>query len=223
VTIARFARWAGLGAVALVAAAAACRDQSPGACLDPDGRPYDFHAPADTDIIFHWPAASMPLRVYAESASGVPQSTDLGAELWTRAVRCGELSFNRIADSLAADIVVRSPGAMPPAPPAAVRAAADSVGACTGRTDFDTLNGGVVRPIRVYVVANSSVADTAAVAGCYRFTVAHELGHALGLLSHSPTPGDLMHASPYRRLATANDRITVQTLYRTAPTLPLAP
>lgn len=201
--------------LAAALAASACRDRTLSECLEPDAQFYGFRHPSDTSFLFRWPDARMPLLVYAEPAGGLPEVADSAMALWAHAMRCGELSFVRTTDSGAADIMVMNPPALPA--PAAVTAAADSVGACSGQTGIDTAQGFVVTPLRVDVAPNSSVADTAAVAGCYRFTVAHELGHALGLLRHSTNPDDLMFASPWRRLATVNDRYTVQVLYHTAP------
>jgi predicted Zn-dependent protease len=45
----------------------------------------------------------------------------------------------------------------------------------------------------------------------------HELGHALGLLQHSPDTTDLMHSSP--RVRAPSDRRSVEVLYHTEPTI----
>lgn len=205
-----------------LAVAAACADRPLADCLEPNAQIYSFYLPGSTSKFFSWPRSRMPLRIYAENALATP--TDAAAIVWTNAMHCGELSFVRVADSAAADIVIRNPGAMPPSPKAAVTAAADSVGACSGRTDLEIdADTNLVPPMRVYVVPSSIVSDTAAIAGCYRFTVAHELGHAIGLFRHSNDPNDLMFSTPFRRLLTLNDRYTVQKLYNTTPTMSLAP
>ncbi len=218
-TLARLARCAGLVTVAL--GTAACRDGNLGDCLESNATRYAYTLPGDSTAVFRWTSARMPVRVYAEPAGALPENTDSAMVLWVNAFRCGELTLERIADSNVADIILRNPAAMPPLPAAATALFADSVGACLGRTDGeidttaapDSLRG----PLRSYVTPNGS--DPVAVAGCYRFTVAHELGHGLGLLSHSTNAQDLMHAVPKRRLATANDRFTVQLLYQAAPTI----
>lgn len=208
--------------VALAAATAACHD-SPGigACLEPDATAYAFNAPGDTTAVFHWPTSFMPVRVYAEPMGELQQNVDSAMVLWANAFRCGELSLRRVTDSTTADIVVRNPTSLPPQP-SPIGLAADSVNACSGRTDVqvDTL-GRIQRPIRSYV-AHLGV-DSAATAACYHFVVAHEFGHALGLFQHSPDPLDLMYPIPRRRLLTPDDRYTIQLLYHTTPTLAPTP
>jgi hypothetical protein len=213
--IARYA--AALGA-ALVLAVAACRDKTAYECLESNAQRYAFHLPGDTTAVFHWPASRMPIRLYAEPVGALPANTDSGAALWANAMRCGELAFVRVTDSTAADIIVRNPATLPPLPLYGVSAGADSVGACLGRTDglLDSANR-LVEPLRSYVAPNSG--DAAAVEACYHFTVAHELGHAIGLFSHSTNVADLMHAVPRRRALSINDRFTVQLLYMTTPTI----
>lgn len=211
-----------LAAGAVVCAALACADHPTSNCLESNAQLYPFRPNWDSTVVFRWPASRMPVRVYAETVGELSQNTDSGLQLWATALRCGGLSFVRTADSTHADIIVRNPATMPPIPAAATLAAwADSVGACTGRTDGDidtTLTPRrLIGPLHSYVASNSS--DTAAVRACYHFTVAHELGHALGLLNHSADPADLMYVVPRRRVASINDRFTIEVLYRTAPTV----
>jgi predicted Zn-dependent protease len=97
------------------------------------------------------------------------------------------------------------------------------VGACTGRTDgtFDstlTLNG----PVRSYI-APLAAQDSVALSGCFRMTTTHELGHALGILAHSTSPGDIMYPTPHRSTLSLNDSYTLQLLYHTTATIKPAP
>jgi len=216
-------RAAFLAATAALAAlaSAACHDTSVSSCFDPGVAGYEFNPPGDTNGVFHWPASYLPVRVYAEPVAQLQQNADSAMRLWVNAFRCRELSMQRVADSTTADIVIRNPVALP-APAAALRFAADSVGACTGRTDvsIDAQNR-IERPIRSYVAPQNL--DTAAVSACYHFVVAHELGHALGLFQHSSDPGDLMYPVPRRRALSAADRFTIQILYNTPPTMAPTP
>ncbi|MBI1722594.1 MAG: matrixin family metalloprotease [Gemmatimonadetes bacterium] len=198
-------------------AAAACGDNvGPGTCFEPNATSYPFSLPADSNFIFRWPGSYVPVRVYAEPAGELVANTQAAMQLWVGAFRCNEFAMQMVTDSTRADIIVRNPPVLPPAVAAFV-VAADSVGACRGVTEFDTAQSALDAPMRVYV---SPVAfDSAAVAACYRFVTAHEIGHALGLLSHSPDPADLMHTQPRRRLLTAADRYTIQRLYHTTPTI----
>lgn len=215
-----------LGAAAI--AGTACHDMGPSACLEPNAIAYPFWLPGDSSKWFHWPAGKMPLKVYAEPVGELQADVDSGAALWTAAMRCGGISFVRVADSTLADIVVRNPPVLPPAgaaPLMQVRMAADSVGACVGVTQatIDTTGATwrLIPPLRSYVSPQSS--DTAAATACYHFTVAHEMGHAIGLLSHSSDSTDLMYYRPRRRSASPDDRYTLETLYGLSPSIVLGP
>lgn len=197
---------------------AACGDDQLSRCFESNASRYPFSLPGDTAAVFNWPAARQPVRVYAEPRLALPANVDTALGLWVNALRCGELSAQRVADSGQADIIVRNPDNLPPLAEGSITLAADSLNACRGRTDGelgpgDTLTG----PLRSYIVPNTT--DSTAMAACFRFVTAHEIGHALGLLQHSPWPDDLMYTQPRRRLLTLNDRYTVQTLYHRAATI----
>ncbi len=216
-------RHAALAAAAAVAAAlAACRDNvGPSACFEPNAQPYSFYLNGDSALVFHWPGAYMPVRVYAEPTGALPTNVANAMALWTSAFRCGELSLTLTSDSTRADIIVRNPPNIPAVRSPAVRALfADSVGACTGVTQFglDTAGTALAGPMRSYVSPLPGN-DSASVASCYHFVVAHELGHALGLLAESPNGADLMYESPYRLALTEADRYTIQLLYHTTATI----
>jgi predicted Zn-dependent protease len=211
---------AGLAAAAL---AAACSDGSPNTCFDSNGWSYGFYLAGDSSLVFHWPPDRMPVRTYAEPTGTNPADVAAGLQTWVNAFRCGEASFQVVGDSTLADIIVRRVDVLPPQPTRAVSLGADSVGACTGRTDglFDstlTLTG----PVRSYI-APLPGRDSTALAGCFRMTTTHELGHALGILAHSTDPGDIMYVTPRRSTLSVNDRYTLQTLYHTAATIAPAP
>ncbi len=203
------------GALALLLAA--CHDRiQPGQCFEPNVQQYGFYLNGDSNLVFHWPGSYMPVRVYAEPVGALPANVGAAMALWTGAFRCGELSLVTATDSAHADIIVRNPGVLPPAPPA-FRVAADSVGACQGVTQVDTAGAAISGPIRSFVAPLSL--DTAAVSACYHFVTAHELGHALGLFAHSPDTNDLMYVTPRRRVLSEADRYTIQVLYHTASKL----
>jgi predicted Zn-dependent protease len=202
---------------------AACGDNvGIGACFEPDAVAYPYHLPGDTGITFRWPASYRPVRVYAEPKGELVTNVTAALELWQGAFRCGEMSFVVATDSTAADIIVRNPEWLP-RQSFRIMIAADSVGACDGVTtgEWDSTNT-LVGPIRSYV-APVPAADSAALAGCYRIVTAHEIGHAIGLFSHSSDTLDIMHSRPRRRELSVNDRYTVQLLYHDNPTLRPAP
>jgi hypothetical protein len=211
-----------LGGAALVAAA--CVDNTGvSSCFEANVDRYAFHLPGDTGFTFRWPNDRMPVRVYAEPVGDLRANVDAALAAWTGALRCGELRAERVSDSTAADVIVRNPPQMPLLRARAVHLAADSVNACRGRTDgtVDSSGTRLGGPLRAYVWPNS--ADAQAVAACYRFVTAHEIGHTLGLLSHSPDTLDLMTTVPRRFVLTAKDRYTIQVLYHTAPRIAPAP
>jgi predicted Zn-dependent protease len=47
----------------------------------------------------------------------------------------------------------------------------------------------------------------------------HELGHALGLLRHSPFDEDIMYGSPLVDFPSRFDRRTAEVLYHSTPTV----
>jgi predicted Zn-dependent protease len=212
---------AALAAFAL--AAAACSDGRPNTCFDSNASSYGFAVGGDTTLVFHWPASRMPVRAYAEPTGATAADVATGLQTWANGFHCREASFTIVADSAQADIIVRPVATLPPQPTRAISVGADSAGACTGRTDgtFDsslTLTG----PVRSYI-APIPGKDSTALAGCFRMTTTHELGHALGILAHSTDPGDIMYTTPRRSTLSANDRYTLQQLYHTTPTIKPAP
>ncbi len=208
-----------LAAGVAVAAAAACHENvGVGACFEPNAQAYSFWLQGDSNYTFHWPGSYMPVRVYAEPTGALPTNVANAMAVWAGAFRCGELRLTAAADSLHADIIVRNPPAAPAAPPPLVRELhGDSVGACSGVTQFalDSDTTAITTPVRSYVWPMPGN-DTISVQSCYHFVVAHELGHALGILAHSPDPADLMYPTPYRLFLTEDDRYTIQLLYHVA-------
>ena len=217
-------RAASSAALAAAVFFAACGDgHNPNSCFETNAFSYGFFLGRDSAFVFHWPADRMPVRFYAEPTGDLRTNVLTGLTTWVNGFRCQEASFQPVYDSAAADVIVRQVAVLPPVASRAFTLAADSVGACGGRTDgfFDstlTLTG----PIRSYIVP-ITLGDSVALAGCYRMVTAHEIGHALGILSHSVDPADLMYTTPRRSSLSPNDRYTLQSLYHRTPTIRPAP
>ena len=196
---------------AVLLTAAACKDHTLSECFDSGGTAYSIALANDTALTFRWPADHQPVKYWVEQTGTLPANVDSGLALWMGALRCGEVSVLKVTDSATADVIITNPAQMPPAFIAALHA--DSINACKGRTDpvvDDTLRL-ITLPIHTYVAPQGL--DSAATESCYHFVVAHELGHTLGIFSHSPNADDLMNFIPKRRALTVNDRFTIQTLY----------
>jgi hypothetical protein len=212
-----------LAGIAAAAALAACNDASISRCFESNATPYAFHLPGDTTVVFRWPDSYRPVRIYAEPVDSLQANVQRGMQLWANGVHCGELSLQMWPDSTTADVVVRNPPFLPPPPTSGgiMRVSGDSVGACGGRTDvfLDSARTTLLRPIRSYIVPNGI--DTVAIEACYHFVTAHEIGHSLGLFSHSTDPGDLMYQVPRHTALSINDLYTIEILYHlVAPVKP---
>jgi predicted Zn-dependent protease len=57
------------------------------------------------------------------------------------------------------------------------------------------------------------------VAECLALTATHELGHAIGIFTHSPVETDLMFVDPVVSTLSARDRATIERAYHVTPNL----
>jgi predicted Zn-dependent protease len=197
--------------------AAGCEPTAP--VRDCTGCTYDFAdtTPPDT-LVFHWPASRLPVRFYADPRGAMPVLVSLGIAAWQAQFLYGEFRGVQVTDSSRADVIVQWEPSVPadvapdPGPP---------VPACDGAT---------TNPAAVFVDSSANVLHVtlsplgsaftdAQVAACLRRVVIHELGHALGLLKHSPLAFDIMNQTPTVALPSSTDRNTVELLYHTTPTV----
>ena len=84
---------------------------------------------------------------------------------------------------------------------------------CSGATD-SPIGPTIALPIHSYVWSNTG-SEVPGLDLCYRITVTHELGHALGILDHSPNIGDVMYAVPVLDGLSDRDRQTIEKAYHT--------
>jgi hypothetical protein len=195
--------------VPLLAAATACSDITP----PRRSEAYPFDLAGD---VFHWTPDRLPVRHYADRRGIMPTLVAEALRVWEAQFLYGEFRGVLVSDSLAADVIVVWADSVPPDVPPDTTGA---VGACGGVTSFvvdstDTIES----PIRVEISVNAGYTP-AQVAACLPRVTRHELGHALGILRHSPAPPDLMHGTPSVDVPSARDRVTAEVLYHTPPTI----
>jgi predicted Zn-dependent protease len=194
--------------VALVASAC----EEPAAPVRPE--PYEFRL-FKSDTVFHWPSAGMPVQFYAEPVGRLPIDVDQAILQWQRQFLYGEFSAIRVEDSVKADVLVYIDGSAPPNapptddPPRPV---------CSGVTELPAREAdaqGRTRLVdRLRIRLSWFFAEEPSdVTNCLSRVTTHELGHALGLVGHSPDPADLMYAQPSVTTPSFRDQATIQTLY----------
>ncbi len=165
---------------------------------------------------FHWPADRIPVRYFVDPRGALPRLVRNGLSAWQDQFLYGEFRAVVVADSTAADVIVRWQDTVPADVPPDTTGA---LGACDGVTTYvldstKTMTGPEHVALRVrlgYTLPQ--------IAECFRRVVTHELGHSLGILSHSPATTDLMYGTPAVESPTDRDRNTAQVLYHTPPTI----
>lgn len=168
--------------------------------------------------VFRWPQEWLPVRIYADERGPMRKLISQGVAAWEAQFLYGEWRAELVADSNAADVIIRWSGTVPPDVPPDTGSI--QVIACSGLTQIviDSASNAVERPIRVTANELGSFSPEFVIA-CYRRVLRHELGHTLGLLQHSSQTFDLMAAQPAVYLPTERDRVTAEILYHTTPTI----
>lgn len=166
--------------------------------------------------VFHWPGDRLPVRYFADPRGTMTSLVREGLATWEIQFLYGEFRGVLVTDSTAADVIVRWQDSVPPDVPPDT---AGALGACDGVTTYQidttsTMEG----PIHVALLVRPGF-TTAQIAACVHRVVAHELGHTLGILTHSPASTDLMFDTPGTQFPTHRDRNTVQVLYHTTSTI----
>lgn len=165
--------------------------------------------------VFHWPSDYLPVRYFADTRGMMPSLVRTSLAAWEDQFLYGEFSGVSVADSSAADVIVIWQDSIPPDVPPDTAGALD---ACDGVTSFAIDSTAITEPIRVRLRVRLGF-TAPQVAACMRRVAAHELGHTIGILTHSPATTDLMFGIPATATPTHRDRNTAQVLYHTAPTI----
>jgi hypothetical protein len=197
-------------------AGAGCEPAAP--VRDCTGCTYDFAdtIPPDT-LVFHWPASALPVRFYADPRGALPTLVSIGLAVWEAQFLYGELRGVLVSDSSQADVIVQWRSVVPPDVPPDT---GTPVVACDGQTDYPSWVTGSAPGRALHVTLGILTGYTdAQVAACLRRVATHEIGHALGLLKHSPFPLDIMNQTPTVAFPSSTDRRTVEVLYHTAATV----
>jgi predicted Zn-dependent protease len=196
-------------AAAFVLLTAACGSVTPPERPDPYA--YAVPAPGGFNLVFHWPPASLPVRVWAQPS--LRRYADEAVRTWEALSLYGEFHGVLVADSARADVVmVRYPDEPFDGEPSELLA-------CRGFTFWSVnLDTRAMTLPFVTILIPRSGAGLDNVDQCLMTVAAHELGHSLGLLVHSEDPADLMYARPSSPVPTPRDRVSFVTLYHSPAT-----
>ena len=169
-------------------------------------------------LSFAWPASRQPVRIYVEDTLDYPARMDRAIRQWSSQFLYGEFRAALVSDSNTADVIVRAepaPASGPIVPLRLLRRARECEGATDLALNVDTRQ--IVLPMRIYT--RPVVEESAALETCLDLTLAHELGHAMGIFEHSPDADDLMANDPSVTEPSLRDRSTAERAYHTPTTL----
>lgn len=181
---------------------------------------YHFDSAGDgTGDVFHWPGNRLPVRFWVDPRGNMGALVQNAIDVWQDQFMYGEFTGVIVSDSAHADVQVVWANVVPPA---ATPDPGPPVKACGGETQNDSISGG-----RIWGALHSSItiltgvsATEGQVEACVQRTVIHELGHDLGILNDdAPDSTDIMYFTPLVPAPSPADRVTVQVLYHTTPTL----
>ncbi len=201
------------GVILLVALVAACGDLVPPARPDP----YDVGIRLNDgfELRFYWTPASLPVRFWIEPEADLPTDAPAAIEAWEAVALLGEFRGVVVADSAAADVLI-------------IRAEEIDIGGngaarsdCLGQTAISVeLDTTVTLPFVIKLFPRRGASPTS-LRACLRTTVAHEIGHTLGLFLHSDAPDDLMYAPPRVGRPSDRDVASFTALYHSTPSVRL--
>ncbi len=211
-----------LTAVAFAALTLACGDIASPARTDFYEWRLEVPPPSGTGvdtISFHWPADRLPVRIWVEPTDPLPADVGRAITTWRNQFLYAEYDATVVSDSGTADVIVAT-GAPPGPQLSVIRLRSAMAPQCTGATDVSVSDDHtqLLLPIRIYINPLTAPTDPD-LAGCLTLTVAHEIGHSIGIFRHSPNPNDLMYFDPSVPEPSERDRETAEILYHLPSTL----
>ena len=176
----------------------------------------DYFAAAIQTDKARWPDNKMPLKVYIESGIGIPGFKPQYEEILNQAfsdwanVSQGKVSFVFVNNKQTADITARWSNF----PSIAHTPGEGGDALCRGDNAKGVLTHVVITIFTVDPNLTVSLSD-----GAVRQVALHEIGHALGIMGHSPNAGDVMFFSEVSYslvpALSSRDIRTLQRLYAT--------
>lgn len=174
----------------------------------------------NTGQIFHWPLGKT-IHVYVDPAGGgsvLVEPLRQGQKAWRDVVYYREFEFKIVATPGAADVILHTvsapllwtlPSGCPPS--------GSGAGGVTYFCSNDTGEEVVILPLIASGPGHAKIdvtIDPSRATGPYtlRSLVTHELGHVLGIGTHSPDADDLMTTAPVAVRPTARDASTLRYL-----------
>ncbi|HUR96024.1 MAG TPA: hypothetical protein VMY76_15700 [Gemmatimonadales bacterium] len=209
----RYARWTIAG---LIVAAAACGDIATPIRIDF----YEWRlivpsttGPGNDSLTFHWPRSRLPVRIWVEDAANLPANVPSAIAAWRTAYLYDEFDAAVVSDSSTADVIVRA-GAAPGIQFSRVRLPSAMATECEGATDLDISDDHTELrlPVRMYIDPRSDPAAPG-LAACLALTTTHEMGHVLGIWSHSAVATDIMFAEETVTAPSERDLETAEVIY----------
>ena len=167
-------------------------------------------------LTFHWPRSMVPVKIWAQDTLDLPAHVAHGIDVWKAAFLYREFDAVLVSDSSAADVIVRADS---PAKAAAMaRLQLSLAPECEGGTDIVPLPGSrtIQYPVRVFLLPRFDAA-TPGVSECLALTATHELGHAIGIFTHTSVATDMMFVDPVVSELSARDRGTIERAYHVPP------
>jgi hypothetical protein len=173
-------------------------------------------------IHFHWGQDDLPVRVWVadDDLADLPSLMQRAIDAWQDVFLYREFRAELVSDSNVAHVIVRGVPAPSKVVGQMVRLPSALAPECGGATDLDVSDDLAVLtlPIRIYLDRRAAP-DAPGLTTCLALTSIHELGHALGIFSHSPNPTDIMYVDPQVELPSQLDRETAEALYHIPPTI----